>query len=261
MVARTGPTASKRLADQRAHSQCQGLTDNYELSVIPRCIFAADGTLLLPTDNASIIHAIEAAKLPLVADAHGQSTSVASVASSSVPSDERETTYRAPRVLIIDAMAVVQCMNKAPGMTSIVHLMTAFNSRIERMVIGYREVQVIFDRYLEVGLNEKTRKKRATSVAVATAGHVVHDDMSINTISLKQLLLCTSSKHSLTCYLGQCLLELFDGIYLTLVVVNDHQSSHGGRSKPIHNGKLITGKGKGRITGLWAGERCWEAQV
>ena len=41
---------------------------NYELSIIPSFIFAADGALLLPTDNASIIHAVEAAKLPLVAD-------------------------------------------------------------------------------------------------------------------------------------------------------------------------------------------------
>ena len=70
------------------------------------------------------------------------------------------------------------------------------------------EVRVSFDRYVEGSLKEKTRKKRATSVAAVTAGHVVHDGMSINTISLKQLLSCTSTKHSLTCYLGQCLLVI-----------------------------------------------------
>ena len=43
--------------------------------------------------------------------------------------------------------------------------------------------------------------------------------MSINSISLKQLLPCT--KHSLTCYLGQGLLERSDGRDLTLVVVHD----------------------------------------
>ena len=102
---------------------------------MPRCIFAAYGTLLLPTDKANIIHAVEAAKLPLLVDAHAQSTSVASGAASSVRCDERETTDRAPRVLIIDAMAIVQCM-KTPRMTSIVHLKTTCNARIERMVIG-----------------------------------------------------------------------------------------------------------------------------
>ena len=89
-------------------------------------------------------------------------------------------------------------------MTSILHLKTAFNARIERVVIGYMEVRVIFARYVEVSLKANTRKKKVTYVAAATAGHVVHDGMSIYTISLKQLLSCTSTKHSLTCYLGQC---------------------------------------------------------
>ena len=112
-------------------------------------------------------------------------------------------------------------MKKTPTISSIVHLKTAFNAIIERMVIGYMEVRVIFDRFVEGSLNEKTRNKRATCVAAATDGHVVHDGMSINTTSLKQLLSCTSTKHSLTCYLGQSLLERFDGRDLTLVVVYD----------------------------------------
>ena len=40
--------------------------------------------------------------------------------------------------------------------------------------------------------------------------------MSINTITLKQLLVWSSTKNSLTCYLGQCLSERFDGRDLTL---------------------------------------------
>ena len=156
-----------------------------------------------PSDKASIIHAVEVARLLQLADAHAQSTSVASVAAPSVHSDERETTDRAPRVRIIYVMVVVQCIKKTPSMTSILHLKTAFRPRIERMVVGYLEVRVILDRYVEGCLQENTRKKRATYVAIATARHVVHDGMSINTTSLKQLLSCTSTKHSLTCYLGQ----------------------------------------------------------
>ena len=106
-------------------------------------------------------------------------------------------------------------------MTSILHLKTAFNARIERMVIGYMEVRVIFDRYVEGSLKEKPRKKRAISVAAATTGQVVHDGMSNNAMSFKQLLSFTSTKHSLICYLGQCLFERCDGRYLTLVVVYD----------------------------------------
>ena len=128
---------------------------NYQLSVVSRCIFAANGTLLLPTDNASIIHALETTKLPLLAETHAQSIFVANGVTSSVRCDERETTDRAPRVLIIDAMAVVQCMK----MTSIVHIKTTCNAMIERIVIGYMEVRIIFDRYVEGSLTEKTRKK------------------------------------------------------------------------------------------------------
>ena len=106
-------------------------------------------------------------------------------------------------------------------MTSIVHLKTAFNSKTEGMVIGYMEVKVIFDRYVQGSLTEKTRKKRVTSVAAATAGYVMHDGMSINTMSLKQLLSCTSTEHILTCYVGQCLSERSDGTDLILVVVYD----------------------------------------
>ena len=127
-------------------------------------------------------------------------------------------------------------------MTSILHLKTAFNARIERMAIGYMEVRVIFDRYVEGSLKEKTRKKKATYVAAATAGHVVHDGVSINTISLKQLLSCTSTKHRLTCYIGQGLLERFDSRDVTLVVVYDTVSKTprlGGRLKPTHTRQLI----------------------
>ena len=101
------------------------------------------------------------------------------------------------------------------------------------MAIGYMEVRVTFDRYVEGSLKEKTRKTRATSGATATDGHVVHDSMSTNTISLKQLLSCTPTKHTLTCYLDQGLLERFDGRDLTLVVVYDTVAKTVNPRRPI----------------------------
>lgn len=32
---------------------------DYEMSVVPRSFFASDGTLLIPTDKSSIMHAVE----------------------------------------------------------------------------------------------------------------------------------------------------------------------------------------------------------
>ena len=137
-----------------------GMIGNYELSAFPRCIFAADGTLLLPTDTTNIMHASEAAKLSVLANAHAQSTSVAIVEASAVPSHERETTDRAPRVLIIDATSVVKRIQKTPSMSSILHFKTTFNARIERIVIGYMDVLVNFDRYVKGSLKEKAINKK-----------------------------------------------------------------------------------------------------
>ena len=66
--------------------------------------------------------------------------------------------------------------------TAIVHIKTAFSARMERTMNGYMEVRVICIGFVEGCLKEKTRKKKATYVAAATAGHVVHDGMSINTL-------------------------------------------------------------------------------
>ena len=105
-------------------------------------------------------------------------------------------------------------------------------------MIGYMEVRVICDRHVKGSLKEKTRKKRATYVAAATAGHVVHDGRSINTISLKQLISCRSTKHMSNLLYW----PIYDGRDLTLVVVYITQlsrpSTHGGRLKHTRMRKL-----------------------
>ena len=49
------------------------------------------------------------------------------------------------KVLIIDAMAVLQCMKKKNTMQTLSDLQDAFNERIQSMVSGYDEVRVVFD--------------------------------------------------------------------------------------------------------------------
>ena len=198
----------------------EDMIGNYELSVVPRSLFAADGSLLLPYDKASIIHAVEAAKQHPLTDVAGQISSVID----SVEAEPRNlnlTPEQHDHVLIIDAMAVLHSMKKTPGMTTICHLKMAFNARIERMLNGYVESRIIFDRYIEGSLKEKTRSKRAMPNTVGSAGHDVHDSMSISTISMKQLLSCTSTKHSLSCHLAHGLLEHFEGKAVKVVVVYD----------------------------------------
>ena len=67
---------------------------DYEMSVVPRSLCAIDGSLYIPTDKSSLLHAIE--------DAQGQA----------IPCDIPPPS-QLPKVLIIDAMAVLQAMKKS----------------------------------------------------------------------------------------------------------------------------------------------------
>jgi len=69
----------------------------YEMSVVPRSICAVDGSLYIPGDKASLMHAIEEA--------------------TNEPTESVSPVHIAPsghlsRVLIIDAMALLQSMKK-----------------------------------------------------------------------------------------------------------------------------------------------------
>ena len=81
----------------------------YEMAVVPCSMFAVDGSLLLCTDKASLMHVIE------------ETARVAPVMDSGP-----EMQIPTNRVLIVDAMAVLQCMKKTPGMTKIIHLKEAY---------------------------------------------------------------------------------------------------------------------------------------
>jgi len=104
-------------------------------------------------------------------------------------------------------------------MTKISHLKLAFVKRIKTLMKGYTQGRVIFDRYLDVSLKDKTRAKRAASSV--TMEFNIYDDMSIAKVSLKELSSKSSTKSQLTEILAEALLEEFKGSYQELVVSYD----------------------------------------
>ena len=71
-------------------------------------------------------------------------------------------------------------------------LQESFVKRIERMVSGFNEGRVLFDRYLESSLKNKTRQKRSkTSVEFKIHPEIRH------TMSIKDLLSSAKSKNML----------------------------------------------------------------
>ena len=104
-------------------------------------------------------------------------------------------------MLIIDAMAVLQAMKKSSTIKKLSDLEEAFIKRIENMMTGYREGHVVFDRYVEQSLKNKTRQKRATT----WTEYKVHHNMKL-TMTIKELLSSSSTKSSLTVMFANALL-------------------------------------------------------
>jgi len=97
------------------------------IAVIPRSLFAVDGSLLLPTDKSSIIHAVE------IASMQAESEQI------SAHLRDRRTADFADSVLIVDAMAIVQSMSKGPNIKRMVDLKTSFVKRCKGMLKTYYE--------------------------------------------------------------------------------------------------------------------------
>ena len=182
----------------------------YEMSVVPRSLCSGDGSLYIPADKASLMHAIEGATAEPVAetvssDTHGDTQ--VDISPHSEP----------PKVLIVDAMAALQSMKKTPMMLKLSDLQEAFIKRIEFMMVGYSEGRVVFDRYQEQSLKNKTRQKRA----VTSTEFQIHSQMKL-TMSLRELLSSSMTKASLTAMFAQALLDYFSSnSTFKLVVVYD----------------------------------------
>ena len=184
----------------------------YEMSVVPRSVCAVDGSLHIPTDKASLMHAIE-----------GATTEGSELAPTAITTP----VGRPNRIIIIDAMAVLQSMKKTPTMMKISELQAAFVKRIESLITGYDEAHVVFDSYLDLSLKNKTRQKRS----VSTTDYEIHPAMKL-TMSLRELLSSTKSKRSLTAWFGEAvqICEVGCGLW------NKNQESRRGKSTYTRRG-------------------------
>jgi len=224
---------------------------NYEMAVIPRSLFATDGTLLIPSDKSLFMKEIEQYSRPAVGDdleiavsGGDDSREEAEPEMDNRPvstdpqldmedmmegmaeqtglsemdgqSNEHGSIDR-DKVIIIDGQAVVQSMTKLPGMDTICDLGDAFVKRINGMMRKYAEGRVIFDRYITGSLKEKTRAKRAGSTQPVK--FIIQGQMSIRNVSMKLLLSHTGTKSQLTEYFGKRLLDHFAGSDKGFVVV------------------------------------------
>ena len=103
---------------------------------------SSDGSRLIPTDKASIIYAVEEAN-PNRTETHTQTEAIIQAPRKQTPvqapaqydthdglltflSDDLVQTH--DHIIIIDRMAVIQCMKKSPGMKKIINVKDTFEN-------------------------------------------------------------------------------------------------------------------------------------
>jgi len=128
------------VVQQSCPSMIESLGDSigiYEFSIIPRSLFSSDSLLLIPTGKSAFVHAIKEYKIDPSSESGGDLVT-------SNTSNRVEARYN---VCIIDAMAVVQAIKKGPSMVYCSDFVQAFVRSINKVISGYKEGRVIFDRY------------------------------------------------------------------------------------------------------------------
>ena len=120
----------------------------YEFALVPRSMFAPDGTMLRCSAKSALMAILE--KLPPVL------SSQRSDSCTMIPTAGPNLT-----VLIIDGMAELHCLDKPEWVKNCAQLADHFINTMEQKYGKRDEVRLIFDRYdVTMSLKEATRKKR-----------------------------------------------------------------------------------------------------
>ena len=181
----------------------------YEFSIVPRSLFAADGTMLHCSSKSNLMNILE--KLN---DNRGNRR----VAS---PNEDRV------KVAIVDGMAEVQSLDKPEWIKNCAQLAEHFSNRVLQAYTGSYEVRLIFDRYdLPFSLKAATRVRRQGGQAPVY--YHITDTTHIAKVPMKRLLSHTKTKMELTIYLGQKIKEYADRSGRQLVVAwgSECQATH-----------------------------------
>ena len=181
----------------------------FEMNVTPPSNFHPDGSLIMLSSKSQV--------MPLVMGMPDQEcTSVEVVSDVETASNEAVEQVKI-KVLIVDAMCVVNMVTKTPEMFTAKHFATKFLHIITSMSAAYDEIRIVFDQYLEKSLKETTREKRA--MKITPVHYHVNDDTEVK--SVKAFLSHTRTKHELTSYLAQKLLSHYHN-HMQKVIVTYH---------------------------------------
>lgn len=182
------------VANSRQDVNIEEVISTYELSVVPRSMFSADGQMNHCSDKSSLMKILETLPNKSTVQPFGEKA----VATECQPNDFT--------VAIVDGMTVVQSLDKPNWIKTCKDLSNHFLSKLDTKFSHYKEVHIVFDRYdMEKSLKTATRVRRQASKQ-PIAFHVT-DTTKIESIPLRDLLSHTSTKDELTVYLAAHVIE------------------------------------------------------
>ena len=188
----------------------------YEFTVVPRSMFAVDGSMMHCSLKSALMHILEklhahvaelTTHVPIVPNqeltthVHIVPNQELTTHVSIVPNEEL-TTQVSMKVSIIDGMAEVQSLDKPEWIKNCSDLSDHFTLRIFEKYQGNDEIRLIFDRYdLPSSLKQATRLKRQGN-ATSVYYHIT-PSTHIAKVTMKKLLSHVNTKRELTEYFAQ----------------------------------------------------------
>ena len=154
-------------------------------------MFLQDGSLLLGTDKATVMHEIE----KMIPGNNGD--------------DNHQTSGNITphqKVVIFDGMAVVNRIKKTQDIETCKGLASSLTKIVLYEAKDYEEIRMIFDRYQENSIKDQTRNKQTQGIHIR---YRIADDTKIQSISMKKLLSHVATKQELTKFLGDHLVKDF----------------------------------------------------
>lgn len=162
----------------------------YEFTVVPRSLFASDGSMLYTSNKSALMKILE--KL--------QPT----------PVSQRTATewVRPLKVAIVDGMADLQALAKPDWVKNCGQLAAHFIATIDQKYGMMNEQRLVFDRYdVAMTLKQSTREKRQGGQAPIY--YRITDSTNITKVTMKKLLSHSKTKMELTTYLADKAIEHF----------------------------------------------------
>lgn len=176
------------VANSRPEISLENTIGTYELSVVPRALFAADG---------SMHHCSEKSQMTILEKQSDQSSTLCSATANIIETD---------RVAVVDAMVIVQSFDKPKSVKTCKDLSNHFCNKVTQLFDRYEEVHLVFDRYdMERSLKTETRSVRLGGKQ-SIAYHIA-DSTRIENVTMKTLLSHSSTKDDLSAYLSLNLIE------------------------------------------------------